>query len=69
MTCVLVRGDGLYVFVKGLLGGSVIEHLPLAQVVILGSGDHQVLHQDPHREPASPSSCVSASLSVSLMNK
>ena len=53
---------------KGLLGGSAIEHLPLAQVVIPGSWD-QVLHQDPHGEPASPSAYVSASLSVLLMNK
>ena len=68
MTCVLVRGDGLYVFVKGLLGGSVIEHLPLAQVVIPGSWDRDP-HQAHHSEPASPSACLSASLSVSLMNK
>ena len=36
--------------------------------VILGSGD-RVLHQAPCKEPTSPSACVSASLSVSLMNK
>ena len=54
--------------VLGHLGGLVVEHLPLAQVVILGSWD-QVLHRSPHREPASPSAYVSASLSVSLMNK
>ena len=42
----------------------MIEFLPLAQVVILGSWDRV-----PHREPASPSAYVSASLSVSLMNK
>ena len=52
----------------GHLGGSVVEHLPLAQVVILGSWD-QVPHGAPHREPASPSAYGSASLSVSLMNK
>ena len=46
----------------------MVEHLPLAQVVIPGSWD-QVLHQAPYREPASPSAYVSASLSVSLMNK
>ena len=51
----------------GCLGGSAVEHLPLTQGVILGSWD-----QVPHwgglfKEPASPS--VSASLSVSLMNK
>ena len=54
--------------VWGRLGGSGVEYLPLAQVVILGSWD-QVLHQAPHREPASPSAYVSASLYVSLMNK
>ena len=43
-------------------------NMPFAQVVIPGSWD-QVLHQAPHREPASPSACVSASLCVSLMNK
>ena len=46
------------------LGGSVVEHLPLAQGVILGSRD-QVLRRAPHREPA----FLSASVSVSLMNK
>ena len=50
------------------LGGLVVEQLPLAQGVIPGSWD-QVLHQAPHREPVSPSACVSASLSMSLMNK
>ena len=52
------------------LGGSVVEHLPSAQGVILGSWD-QVLHQAPCMEPASPSACVSASasFSLSLMNK
>ena len=49
---------------QGHLGDSVVELLPLAQVVILGSQD-----QVPHREPASPSACVSASLPGSLMNK
>ena len=53
---------------SGHLGGSVVERLPLAQVMILGSWD-QVPHRAPHREPASPSAYVSASLSVSLMNK
>ena len=47
----------------GCLDGSVVEHLPLGQVVILGSWD-QVL-----REPASPSAYVFAYLCVSLMNK
>ena len=52
----------------GHLGGSIVEHLPSAQVMTLGSPD-QVLHQAPRREPASPFACVSASLSVCLMNK
>ena len=47
----------------GCLGGSVVEHLPLAQAVIPGSWD-QVLHRAPYREPFSPSACVSASLCV-----
>ena len=56
-------------FLKALmehLSGSVVE--PLAQVVIPGSWD-RVPHPAPRREPASPSACVSTSLSVSLMNK
>ena len=52
----------------GHLGGSVVEGLPLAQVVILRSWD-QVPHWAPLREPASLSAYVSASLSVSLMNR
>ena len=52
----------------GSLGGSVVEHLLLAQVLILGSWD-QVTYQALYREPASPSAYVSACLSVSLMNK
>ena len=46
----------------GRLCGSVVERLPFAQILILGSWD-RVLHQ-----PASPSACVSASLCVSFMN-
>lgn len=52
----------------GHLGGSVIEHLPLAQVVIMGSWD-RVPRQASHKEPASPFAYVSVSLSVFLMNK
>ena len=52
----------------GHLSGSVAEHLPLAQIMILGFWD-RVPHQASRREPASPSACVSASLSVFLMNK
>ena len=40
----------------------------LAQGVIPGSWD-QVPHRAPCMEPASPSACVSASLSLSLMNE
>ena len=50
------------------LGASVVEHLPLAQVLIPESWD-RVPHKAPHGEPASPSACVSAPLSASLMNK
>ena len=46
----------------------MVEHLPLAQVVIPGSWD-QVPHRAPRGEPASPSAYVSASLSLSLMKK
>ena len=53
----------------GTPGGSVAEHLPLAQVMIPGSWD-RVLHRAPHREPASPSAIyLCLSLCVSLMNK
>ena len=55
---------------QGRPGGSAVWHLPLAQGMILGSRD-RVPRQAPCMEPASPSACVSASLSfsVSLMNK
>ena len=53
---------------EGQLGSSVVEHLPLALVIIPGSWD-QILYQTPRREPASPSTYVSASLCVSLVNK
>ena len=48
----------------GHLDGSVVEHLPLVQVRILGSWNW-VPHQAPCGKPASLSACVSASLSVS----
>ena len=60
--------DNFFFFFKdllGRLGGSGVEHLPLAQLMILGSWN-QVPCQAPCREPASPSACVSASLSVCL---
>ena len=49
----------------GRLGGSMVEHLPSAQGMILGSWD-RVPHQAPCMESASPSAYVSASLSVCL---
>ena len=52
----------------GHLGDSVVECLPSAQGVVLGSQD-RVPHQAPYEKPASPSACVSASLSVSLIKK
>ena len=42
--------------------------LPSAQGLILETWD-QVPHQAPLKEPASPSACVSAPLSVFLMDK
>ena len=51
--------------VLGHLGGSVVEFLPLPQDVTLESRD-RVLRQAPGMEPASPSACVSANLSLSL---
>ena len=60
--------DMFKIRLQGCLDGSVVERLPSAQVVIPGPWD-QVPHQAPHREPASPSTYVSASLCASLMNK
>ena len=54
--------------VKGHLGGSAVEHLPLAQGVIPGYRD-QVLHQASCMKPASPSACVSASLSLCVFHE
>ena len=45
--------------VQGYLGGSVVEDLPSAQAVILGSWD-RVPHRAACMEPASTSTCVSA---------
>ena len=50
--------------IQGDLRSSVVEHLPLAQVVILGSWD-RVPRWAPHRAPASLSAYVFASLCVS----
>ena len=49
----------------GRLGGSAVERLPLAQGAILETRDG-VPPWAPCMEPASPSACVSASLSLSL---
>ena len=49
--------------IRGSLGGSAVWRLPLAQGAILESRD-QVPHRAPGMEPASPSACVSASLSL-----
>ena len=51
----------------GHLGGSAVEHLPLAQGMIPVQGLSPTSGSPP--EPASPSARVSASLSGSLMNK
>ena len=70
-SCAAAQGGWWFVEAKDLeehLCGSVVERLPSAQGMTLGSWD-QVLHQVPCGEPASPSAHVSAFLSVSLMNK
>ena len=64
----LARKSSIKVIIFGHLGDLVVEHLPLAQVMIPRSQD-RVTHQAHCREPASPSAYVSASLSVSLMNE
>ena len=58
------RKSNLIVGYLGSLGGSMVERLPLAQGMILESWD-RVPHRAPCMEPASPSACVSASLSLS----
>ena len=60
--------NGVEIRVEGLLGGSAIEHLPSAQGKILESQD-RIPRRTPCMGPASLFACVSASLSVSLMNK
>ena len=54
--------------VGGSLGGSEVWRLPLAQGAILEPRD-RVLRRAPGMEPASPSAFVSASLSMSIINK
>ena len=53
---------------QGHLGGSAVERRPLAQGVILRSWD-LVPQQVPCMELAPPSTCISAPLFLSLMNK
>ena len=48
---------------KGHLGGSVVERLPLAQVMILGSWD-RVLHWAPRRSLLLPRLCLCLSVCV-----
>ena len=65
------RWDFRECFENNLLGhldGSVVERLPAVQGVILETWD-RVPRRAPCMEPASPSACISASLSVPLMNK
>ena len=61
------REDGCVILRIGLPRATwmslVVERLPLIWGVVLGSRD-QVPHRVPHGEPASPSTCVSASLCV-----
>ena len=52
----------------GFLGGSAVKCLPSAQGMILETQD-QIPRQAHCMEPASPSAYVSASLSLSLINK
>ena len=59
---------GFKAFSLGDLGGSVVDPLSLARVMILGSWDY-IPHKAPHREPAFPSAYVFASLSVPFINK
>ena len=53
---------------QGSLGGAAVWRLPLAQGTILGSLD-RVPRRAPRVEPASPSACVYASLSVYVYHK
>ena len=53
---------------QGHLRGSPVERLPLAQGVIPGFGIESPIGL-PMRKPATPSSYVSGSLCMSLMNK
>ena len=60
--------DHLKTFFLGRLGGSVVEHLPSAHGMTLESLD-RVSHWALPVEPASPSACVSASLSLCVSHE
>ena len=51
---------------RGSLGGTAVWRLPLAQGMILETRD-PIPHRAPGIEPASPSACVSAPLSVTII--
>ena len=53
---------------EGSLGGAAVWRLPLAQGTILESWD-RVPSRAPCMEPASPSACVSASLSLCVYHE
>ena len=55
--------------ILGHLGGSAVERLPLAQGLILESQIESHVGLPAWRPASPPPICVSASLSVSLMNK
>ena len=64
----LVIGVWVGVGKGGCLGGSAVWRLPLAQGMILESRD-RVPRRAPCMEPASPSACVSASLSLCVSHE
>ena len=61
----MIRQNQLKIAKRGRPGASVFEHLPSAQGVIL-EARNRVPRWAPCMEPASPSACVSASLSLCL---
>ena len=64
----LIRAKALEISAPGVLGGSAVEGLPLAQDMIPGSWDG-VPHGIPCMEPASPSACRGLSLSVCVSHE
>ena len=65
--CLAHRKQSKMIYIQGHLSGSVVEHLPLAQVVILDSGIKS--HIRLPKEACFSSANVSESLSVSLLNE